>query len=364
MIQKEKQFMKNKIIKNKTLLLWSLILTAVVLVPMHAFAVLMPSTLATNISPTDPTVDENAPFVFTWRAHRNATLPLKEGYNYNFTVDWGDGSEPQKVTSYDDPAKHHEYKSRDSYKVTIKGTFEAMGNWSTFGKGELLKVENLGKVGWVTLESAFSNCWIGNLTSFTSGNTDISKVKSMAHMFHCAAHLISVDLSDLDTSSVTDMSEMFSHTPKLTSLDLSSFDTSNVTNMKSMFYKAKNLAALDVSSFDTSNVTTMSYMFAKTFNLTSLDLSHFDTSNVTNMYNMFAKTFSLTSLDLSHFDTSNVIEMSGMFAFSSLVLLDVTGWNTQNVKSRYVFARMAEDLIVYCESTRSEFFGRPCYHKS
>ena len=44
-----------------------------------------------------------SPFISVWKideAGDSITLPLREGFNYNFTVDWGDGS-ISEVTSYD-----------------------------------------------------------------------------------------------------------------------------------------------------------------------------------------------------------------------------------------------------------------------
>ena len=57
----------------------------------------------------------------------------------------------------------------------------------------------------------------------------------------------------------------------------------------------------------------MSGMFCECSSLKSIDLSSFNTSNVKNMCMMFRYCSSLISIDLSSFNTSNVKNMSYMF---------------------------------------------------
>ena len=54
-------------------------------------------------------------------------------------------------------------------------------------------------------------------------------------------------------------------------------------------------------------------MFYNCSSLTNLDLSNFNTQNVKNMNTMFYNCSSLTNLDLSNFNTQNVKNMSYMF---------------------------------------------------
>ena len=54
-------------------------------------------------------------------------------------------------------------------------------------------------------------------------------------------------------------------------------------------------------------------MFDNCNSLISLDLSNFNTQNVTDMYGMFSGCYSLISLDLSNFNTQSVTDMGGMF---------------------------------------------------
>ena len=85
------------------------------------------------------------------------TLPLREGFNYNFSVNWGDETPQQFVTSYDDSDKAHRYDEAGIYEITLSGTLEA---WSFIRgdleapirqapkiAGQLLKVLDLGRHG-------------------------------------------------------------------------------------------------------------------------------------------------------------------------------------------------------------------------
>ena len=83
------------------------------------------------------------PMVTTWDfpnhpdAQPTLTLPLIEqslpddlgivtNYNFNFTVDWGDGT-TSEVTSFSDPDKTHTYPSKGTYTITISGTLQGWG---------------------------------------------------------------------------------------------------------------------------------------------------------------------------------------------------------------------------------------------
>ena len=76
-------------------------------------------------------------------------------------------------------------------------------------------------------------------------------------------------------------------------------------------------------------VISMSNMFANS-QAASIDLSSFDTSNVKNMSGMFFESRA-TSLDLSKFNTSKVTNMSNMFYNSNAIAIDVSNFNTSKV---------------------------------
>jgi hypothetical protein len=123
-------------------------------------------------------------FVSEWLttvADETITLLLKTGYNYNFQVDWGDGTPVDTITSFNQAEATHTYASAGSHTVTMSGLAEA---WSFNNGGDKLKiisVTDFGDMGWIDLAGAFSGCT--NLTAFAGGNT--AAVTNMSGMFHC-----------------------------------------------------------------------------------------------------------------------------------------------------------------------------------
>jgi len=121
------------------------------------------------------------------------------------------------------------------------------------------------------------------------------------------------------------------------------FDTSfsevRPQSLYGWFYGFSDLEVCDFTNLNTSNVTTMGYMFDRC-SITSLDLSGFDTSNVKNMIGMFYYCTNLTDLNVSGFDTSNVASMKNMFQdCESLTSLDLSGFDTTNVEDMsYMFS--------------------------
>ena len=108
-----------------------------------------------------------------------------------------------------------------------------------------------------------------------------------------------------------------------------SFKDVLVNSTSAWFMSIESIEGLEY--LNTSNVTSMSFMFGSS-KLTNLDLSHFDTRNVKYMQCMFLRCPNLTSLDLSHFDTKNVLDMHSMFReCTSLSNLDVSKFKTEKV---------------------------------
>ena len=78
----------------------------------------------------------------------------------------------------------------------------------------------------------------------------------------------------------------------------------------------------------------MANMFSGCTSLISLDLTGFNTENVEDMNSMFSGCTSLNSINLLNFDTSKVINMAGMFEnCQSLNSIDLSKFNTEKVEN-------------------------------
>ena len=222
-------------------------------------------------------------FRSTWRVtadEKTITLPLVSGYNYHFTVDWGDGSPTSEITAHNDPDRIHTYAEAKDYNLVIEGTLEAWSfNNAGDDKDKILSVESFGDLGYKNLSRAFQGCV--NLGAFKGGVT--SSVTDMSFMFWGATDA-DPDVSDWDVSSVINMESMFRITMSADP-DVSEWNVSAVTNMTHMFEDATS-ADPDVSEWDVSAVTDMSFMFWGAINADP-DMSEWDVSKVTNMSSMF-----------------------------------------------------------------------------
>ncbi len=188
-----------------------------------------------NTTPGPITPVDNPDFISVWKTNgpnETITLPLPSGFNYNFTVDWGDGSAISTITAFDDADITHSYDLAGDYTVTISGNAEAWRFQGSADGDKIIEVQNFGDLGWKNLSGAFANC--RQRLNFAGGKTE----------------------------DVTDMSNMFNSANKMTSLDLSSFNTANVTNMNSMFQLTSVLSTLNLSNFNTVNVTDMAELFS------------------------------------------------------------------------------------------------------
>lgn len=80
-------------------------------------------------------------------------LPLIKGYDYNFTIDWGDGT-TNTIESFDDPNKEHSYAEAGTYQVMIRGKmpvwiyFDPLRGTTNGTPQHLISIDDWGNVGY------------------------------------------------------------------------------------------------------------------------------------------------------------------------------------------------------------------------
>ena len=80
----------------------------------------------------------------------------------------------------------------------------------------------------------------------------------------------------------------------------------------------------------------MERMFSGCSSISFIDVTNFNTSNVKNMFDTFAYCSKLISVNVSKFDTSKVTTMQGMFIqCTNLKYLDLSNFDTSSLKSAY-----------------------------
>ena len=62
----------------------------------------------------------------TVTSNKSVTIPHLNGYNYNYTVKWGDGTASSTVTTYNSANCTHVYTTAGTYTISIKGLCESL----------------------------------------------------------------------------------------------------------------------------------------------------------------------------------------------------------------------------------------------
>ena len=249
--------------------------------------------------------------------------------NYNYTVDWGDGTISRNLTG----GSSKNYSTPGIYKVSITGNLPRV----TFtGDERLISVDQWGDQQWTSTNLMFTSC--SNLDVTATDTPDLSLVISMDGMFADCGNLVGNEsFADWDVSSVRDMTDLFIQAVKFNQ-DIRSWDVSNVETMAFLFDSTVAFNQ-DISSWDVSNVKNMHSMFYSTVAFNQ-DLSSWDVSNVTNMSGMFlgAKGF---NQNLGNWNIINVTNMGSMFFDSELSTENydktLIGWSTQQLQSDVIF---------------------------
>jgi len=286
-------------------------------------------------------------FVGEWRTLNDGdaiTLPLRNGFNYNFVVDWGDGA-TDTITAWDQVQREHVYATAGIYTVTMTGLCETLYfNLDPILRDEIVSVINMGVMGWTTFENTFHGC--RQMTSFTLGTTDTSAVTDMSNMFNgCWRWTSAPDLSAMDTSACTTMQSMFLQCSSISSPpDVSTWNTSNVTNMSDMFSFCEHFESPPiVSGWDVSNVTEMTAMFGRCERMhTAPATAGWDTSSVTSMAFMFNRDLVITNMQVDTWDITGVTWMQDMFDGTALTTAQydqlLIAWAAQAVQPNLNFS--------------------------
>ena len=83
----------------------------------------------------------DAKFLFSMSPSKlSLTIPLHNGYDYDMTIDWGDGSAKSVVKSYNDINARHTYNLPGEYVVSISGKCGGFYFYSSPNRGNLIKI--------------------------------------------------------------------------------------------------------------------------------------------------------------------------------------------------------------------------------
>ena len=277
-------------------------------------------------------------------------LPLEESGNYNFIVDWGDNTNNDIITIYNQSEVIHTYATVGEYNIIINGTLKG---WRFNNQGDRLKLLEISQ--WGSLNLGNSNNYFSgsenlvltatdapdlNGTTFLNGAFshchnlgrngnmnlwDVSSVTDMRYMFNFASDF-SQPIGTWNVSSVTDMRNMFNYAARFNQ-PIGDWNVSSVTNMSCIFYNAGSFNQ-PIGTWNVSSVTDMSYMFfsAGSFNQ---PIGTWDVSSVTDMSNMFL--FARFNQLIGTWDVSSVTDMSNMFYNAGSFNQSIGTWDVSSV---------------------------------
>ena len=277
------------------------------------------------------------PFITVWEVNEsdlNITIPVNPEYlgEYNYTVDWGDGSVDKEVND----SITHTYATEGNYTVRITGDFPAIyfngglfDNYST----KIIKITRWGDIEWKDFNHSFAGCIILDVNA--TDTPDLTDVKNMNSMFLATCALKgNSSFNNWNVSNVTNMSCMFNNASSFNQ-SLNDWDVSNVTDMSGMFYFAVSFNQ-SLNNWNVSNVTNMSYMFVGASNFNQ-PLNDWNVSNVTDMSDMFSGATSFNQ-PLNDWNVSNVTDMRYMFYNAKSFDQNISMWDVSNVTDYDEFA--------------------------
>jgi surface protein len=280
-------------------------------------------------------------------ASNTISLPLY-GSPMSVVLDWGDGTTDIRTTEGN---FSHTYATSGIYTVKIYGFLARFGSGtSTYPRADaLIRVEDFGDIGIVSLQGAFRNAI--NLTSVPSTLPD--SVTNLSYCFFSATNFNDSNITSWDTSRVTDMSRMFYDATNFNQ-NIGNWNVSSVITFFAMFFNAF-LFNQNIGNWNTSSSISFSYMFygASSFNQ---DIGNWNTSNAFFMNHMFAGASSFNnnnSSSINNWNTSRVTNMSFMFYDAYTFNQPINSWDVSNVTNMSAMF-YATDL-----TTNFHLFNRP-----
>ncbi|PRX54502.1 surface protein [Flagellimonas meridianipacifica] len=278
---------------------------------------------------SDTLAEQPESFITTWEIPSNnfeLVIGTNENYNYDFTIDWGDGT-VEEINVMNPENFTHTYDVADTYVVAIQGEFPAINMFNSFEDSRLaLKgINQWGDIEWQTMNSAFYFCAL--LDEYTA--VDIPNLEAVTDMNRMFLQAVSfnAEIGNWDVSKVQDMGFMFFFAASFNG-NIGDWKVDNVQNMQDMFFGAEAFNR-DISGWITVSATNMSGMFhgADSFNQ---DLNNWHVDNVSDMSEMFRSAFQFNQ-DLSEWNTENVTNMSRMFQDAASFDQNLGGWDIGSI---------------------------------
>jgi surface protein len=268
-------------------------------------------------------------FITRWKTDNEGESNSKQikiptlGDDYNYSVDWGDGTSTIGITG----DIIHDYNIEGTYTVKINGDFPRISFSKNHEKSDakkLVSIEQWGKIEWKSMAGSFDGC--SNMVGNSRDKPNLSKVTNMEYMF-LGATKFNEDIGAWDVSSITNMLCLFGASSSFNQ-DIGGWNVSNVTNMVGLFFGASKFNQ-DLTAWNVSKVTDMNSAFFKAGAFNG-NVTGWNVEKVTNMNNMFSQA-SKFNQDIGTWNVSNVQDMAGMFFKATSFNQNLADWDVSKV---------------------------------
>ena len=209
-------------------------------------------------------------------------LPLQASGSYNFTVNWGDGTN-SFITQHNQPEVTHTFPNSGEYTVIISGRIKG---WQFLAPSDTQKLIELAQ--WGTLNLGNSGSYFYGSINMVLTATDPLDLNGRTNFYRAFLGCVNIgssgNMNKWNVSAVTDMSLMFYGANSFNS-PLNEWMVSSVTNMKNMFFSADSFSQ-PINNWNVSSVTNMQGMFSNAYSFDQ-PLDDWNVSHVMTMAYMF-----------------------------------------------------------------------------
>lgn len=255
-------------------------------------------------------------------------IPVAGG-GFDCDIDWGDGSPTQTFISSNASFISHVYATAGTYEVKISGSFPRIYCDRGGSRNQLIRVLDLGDVGWTSWYRAFSNA--ANLISIyrTPGYPTVP-VSSFQRFAMSCSKLVSIPPIKDICDRVTDLFYAFRRNYQLLELDFR--DVNMTLSGTSVLYIAFNSASklqriLTNNAWDVSGAQRIDFMARGCSSLVEFDTSLWNISQSCVRFNgAFSDCYNL-KVDYSNWDISNARTDSDLWSCFEYTLRDDDIWS-------------------------------------
>ena len=268
-------------------------------------------------------------------ANDTIILPFVADGDYDFYVDWGDGTR-DNITTYNQAEVTHQYSNTGIYEVRIYGGITGWQFNNVGDKEKIIEISNWGPLS-VIDRDIFDGC--SNLELTTTDALDLSNVITLRESFqNCSSIGTQGNIGSWDVSNISRIRNCFNGCSNFDQ-DLSNWDVSSIgsdgndeTNgLFSSCTSFNNGGSPGISGWNTTNWSGsngMNSMFqnAQSFNQ---DLSNWDVSSVTSMNSMFQGNTAFNNsgqTGIYNWDVSSCTNFAEMFDNADSFNQDIGGW--------------------------------------